>query len=211
MCELTSLNLSPPSLPPVLVLLAAKVAVFRYTCVSRFRSQLCTHATELGAPYTVQKPSGSRRKRREAVGKPSGSHREAVRNVGKPSETSGSRRKAVGEAVRNVGKPSETSGSRRKAVGEAVGNVGKPSETSGSRRKAVRNPLESRWKVVCQHEYERRRKTDVGKPSEDLCFARFRARSYFCMSDLSVATESCVWQPGRRAGQWSVAKAIVFE
>ena len=50
----TSLDLSPPPLPPVLVLLAAKVAVKRYTCVACLRSQLCTHAaTELGAPYTT--------------------------------------------------------------------------------------------------------------------------------------------------------------
>ena len=70
------------------------------------------------AVRNITKPSETSGRRRKAVGnvgKPSETkRREAVRNITKPSETSGRRREAVG----NVGKPSETSGSRRKAVGQ---------------------------------------------------------------------------------------------
>ena len=46
----------------------------------------------------------------------------------------------------------------------------------------------------------------MSESRRDLCFAGLRARAFLC--DVSVAAVPSVWQPGRRAGQWSVVTAL---
>ena len=89
-----------------------------------------------------------------------------------------------------VGKPCEVSESCQKrweAVGKKAAEslVGKLQNASTSENAVGKQMSESR---------------------RDLCFAGLRARAFLC--DVSVAAVPSVWQPGRRAGQWSVVTAL---